>query len=323
MAESIEAIGRLEEIAGEDRGKRGMGPLLQSGELEEMVRSVREAQSVAILTGYPCCLHDPPTETDGPLGAIAMARAISALGIRTVILTDECNEAPVSAALKASLRAYPPSSPSRQACVVKAFPGGDVDAKKIVATYELDYVIAIERPGPAEDGGYYTMKGRDMSQSVGIAKLEQLLDLRGKSGTRWLKSAGIGDGGNELGMGKRRALVSEHVQLGAKIGCVTETDHLVAAGVSNWGGWAVCFALYALIKKFVPSDHNETMAFLAADTDLKQVLPTCKGELAVLEAMVAAGARDGITGKAEATVDDLPWSDHAGIVTAMRGCVGM
>eukprot|EP00961_Rhodomonas_salina_P109637 1475626-Rhodomonas_salina.1 len=331
----------------QDRGKRGMGPLLQSGELEEMVRSVREAQSVAILTGYPCCLHDPPTETDGPLGAIAMARAISALGIRTVILTDECNEAPVSAALKASLRAYPPSSPSRQACVVKAFPGGDVDAKKIVATYELDYVIAIERPGPAEDGGYYTMKGRDMSQSVGIAKLEQLLDLRvdsvstyacGKSGTRWLKSAGIGDGGNELGMGKRRALVSEHVQLGAKIGCVTEhargqrvqrppglsvlselgvcetrvrhsnhalllpnspsfsptsahqTDHLVAAGVSNWGGWAVCFALYALIKKFVPSDHNETMAFLAADTDLKQVLPTCEGELAVLEAMVAAGA---------------------------------
>lgn len=108
----------------QDRGKRGMGPLLQSGELEEMVRSVREAQSVAILTGYPCCLHDPPTETDGPLGAIAMARAISALGIRTVILTDECNEAPVSAALKASLRAYPPSSPSRQACVVKAFPGG-------------------------------------------------------------------------------------------------------------------------------------------------------------------------------------------------------
>lgn len=53
-----------------------------------------------------------------------------------------------------------------------------MDAKKIVATYELDYVIAIERPGPAEDGGYYTMKGRDMSQSVGIAKLEQLLDLR-------------------------------------------------------------------------------------------------------------------------------------------------
>lgn len=55
----------------------------------------------------------------------------------------------------------------------------------------------------------------------------------------------------------------------------------------------MCFALYALIKKFVPSDHNETMAFLAADTDLKQVLPTCEGELAVLEAMVAAGARDG------------------------------
>jgi hypothetical protein len=44
---------------------------------------------VCIATGYPCCLSDPPTETDGPLGALAIARALSSLGKKVVILTDQ------------------------------------------------------------------------------------------------------------------------------------------------------------------------------------------------------------------------------------------
>ena len=60
----------------QDPGRRGIAPLFIRGELAAAARSLVPAKSVAILTGYPCCLADPPTETDGPLGALAIARAL-------------------------------------------------------------------------------------------------------------------------------------------------------------------------------------------------------------------------------------------------------
>jgi hypothetical protein len=46
--------------------------------------------AVAILTGYPCCQSNPPTETDGPLGALAVARILlSVPGTHVTLLTDE------------------------------------------------------------------------------------------------------------------------------------------------------------------------------------------------------------------------------------------
>ena len=50
-------------------------------------------------SGLPCLLDfDPPTETDGPLGAMAMALAFIRLGKRVTVMTDEANEAVVLAA---------------------------------------------------------------------------------------------------------------------------------------------------------------------------------------------------------------------------------
>jgi hypothetical protein len=74
---------------------------------------------VAILTGFPCLLeHDPPTETDGPLGAFAIARALLALGKHVYVLTDECNAECVLACTAGSgldgsrlhLEAFPPAN---------------------------------------------------------------------------------------------------------------------------------------------------------------------------------------------------------------------
>ena len=47
----------------------------------------------------------------------------------------------------------------------------------LVAMYGFEHLVAIERPGPASDGGYYTMRGRDMQKTVGIAHLEDLWTL--------------------------------------------------------------------------------------------------------------------------------------------------
>lgn len=70
-------------------------------------------------------------------------------------------------------------------------------------------LVAIERTGPARDGTYRTMRGFDMTRFV--APLERLLHAREAP----LRSIGIGDGGNELGMGKVRSachLVGVHPQ---------------------------------------------------------------------------------------------------------------
>ena len=61
-----------------------------------------------------------------------------------------------------------------------------------------------------------------------------------------ITTIGIGDGGNEIGMGKVQQKVIEHIQNGRNIACAVATDHLVTAGVSNWGGSALVAALHVL-----------------------------------------------------------------------------
>ena len=61
-----------------------------------------------------------------------------------------------------------------------------------------------------------------------------------------ITTVGIGDGGNEIGMGKVHQQVIEHIQNGRNIASTVATDHLVTAGVSNWGGSALVAALRVL-----------------------------------------------------------------------------
>lgn len=57
---------------------------------------------------------------------------------------------------------------------------------------------------------------------------------------------GIGDGGNELGMGKVYDKVVEGVTYGKSIASSVSCDYLITCGVSNWGGFAVGVGLYVL-----------------------------------------------------------------------------
>eukprot|EP00952_Eustigmatos_sp_NYUAD-ZCMA_P005446 23797-Eustigmatos_ZCMA.PRE.1 len=57
-------------------------------------------------------------------------------------------------------------------------------------------------------------------------------------------SIGIGDGGNELGMGKVIDLIYEScIPDAERIGCVVPTNYLIVASVSNWGGYALAAAI--------------------------------------------------------------------------------
>lgn len=137
-----------------------------------------------------------------------------------------------------------------------------------------------------------------MAATVGIAHIEDLWSLG-------IRSTGIGDGGNELGMGKRLTDIRAGViPLGSKIGCVVPADNLIACGVSNWGGWALALAACA-----IGGGAEGTV--------------TVEGEWAVLESLVKAGARDGVTGESECTVDGLPWGEHEGVLRRLRTGAGL
>ena len=51
-----------------------------------------------------------------------------------------------------------------------------------------------------------------------------------------ITAIGIGDGGNEIGMGKLPwELIRRNIPHSGLVACRVPTDHLIVCGVSNWG----------------------------------------------------------------------------------------
>ena len=177
----------------------------------------------------------------------------------------------------------------------------------------IDAVVAIERMGRAADGGYYTMRGRDMALSVDLAELDYLAEVRNCRGAD-MRVVAVGDGGNEMGMGKVRSAVQEHIPDGTTIGSLVGCTDLIVCGVSNWGAWALCLGL--LQGRF----EKETLGFYP-QTDRPGIaasdLLSIDGERQVLEGLVAAGAHDGVTFEASASVDGIQWPFHACMLSRM------
>jgi len=124
----------------------------------------------------------------------------------------------------------------------------DTTARATAVLEEVDAVVCIERAGPCGDGACRTMTGRAMGGDVLAPQLTEALVARAarEPGRFRVRTLGIGDGGNEVGMGLVRPLVARHIPRGDAIACALGTDWLLAASVSNWGGYAVASALEVL-----------------------------------------------------------------------------
>jgi D-glutamate cyclase len=89
----------LESILSRDPGGRGVASyrwhdrLLASGKLEAAARSLADSgKHVAIITGFCVAGGGPPAaETDGPPGALYLARTLTALGIDVTLTTASGN----------------------------------------------------------------------------------------------------------------------------------------------------------------------------------------------------------------------------------------
>lgn len=279
----------IETLCALDAGRRGIGRLVLPGAMAAAAASLQTARRVVLLTGFVA----RPTwgaETDGPSGTAVLGRALRRLGARVLYLADP----PVAPLLAACLRVL---REPRDVVTVPGAPGAAVrEARRAVLAFDPTHLVAIERPGRARDGGYYNARGGSVAAQN--APLDTLF-LRGRNGA---VTVGVGDGGNEIGMGRVRARVARDVPRGAKIGSVVRTDHLVVAGTSNWGAWGLA-----------------AHVGLLAGADL---LHTPAEETRLTRAMVAAGGVDGLTGAAAPTVDSLPLSFHRTVLVTLRALAG-
>jgi hypothetical protein len=295
-----ERIRAIRDVIQQDVGNRGLARdthdnlfTATPGDFEAACWSVagQSAPSLHIVTGFLIPSADPPAfETDGPLGAVFLIRALVELDIHVVCSAETRCAAAIAAGLDAA--ELIPEKLVRAVANVEALeaPWDGVDAT---------HVIALERPGPAANGRYHTMRGRDITGSMIPA--HRLFD-RGRDDTGAV-TIGIGDGGNEIGMGRiPHETIVKNIPSGDLIHCRTPTDYLIVAGVSNWGAYGLVAGIWAWRSTQPP--------LWLFDVDR---------EREILEVMVREGPLvDGVTGKQTATVDGLSWDEYAKPLVRIR-----
>jgi D-glutamate cyclase len=239
------------------------------------------APRVGIVTGFMIPTVDPPTgETDGPPGALFLAQILHQVGIPSVLLSD--------AAGYSALRAGVAHLGLTTAVPLIDLPMNLDPAAVWHSARPVTHLIAIERSGPTKKDRNYTMRGRDITDLT--APVHLLFE-----GPRDYVTIGIGDGGNEIGMGKVPFdTIARNIPNGDAIACRTATDQLIVVGVSNWGAWALAAGVMELRGK--------------PDGSLFEV----DRERELLEILVNRGPLvDGVSGQRTATVDGLSHEEYA------------
>lgn len=263
-----------------DPGGRGIAAFFQPGGALAAARALREARSVLIVTGFTVAEGMP--ETDGPPGAAVLGRALRRLGARVRYTTDPGAVPPLEAAL--AVIGEPPE--------VFPYPDTPRAALDVVAREQPTHLVAIERPGRGRDGDYLNARG--VSVAAWNRPLDDLFVVKHSSR---LVTVGVGDGGNEIGMGRVRRSLAREGDLMARIASIVPVHHLVVAGVSNWGAYGIVAHLGRL------GGHP--------------LLHTPAEERRMIEACVDAGAVDGITRRRTHTVDGLDADTHAALVALL------
>ncbi|TVQ36848.1 MAG: DUF4392 domain-containing protein [Geminicoccaceae bacterium] len=275
---------RLEHRIGQDVG-RNVTALVEAarGGLARAAEALSEARSVVILTGFFIPAAEvPAAETDGPIGAVFLAQALVGRGVAVRLVTDS----PCAKVIEAAIDA----AGLREACpldvvAVTGFAGGEplAEVEARIQAIGPSHVVAIERCGPGADGRPRNMRGEDIGGHT--AELHRLFQPPAYC-------IGIGDGGNELGMGSLPLeLIAAHIAHGEVAACRVPADTLVVAGVSNWAGAALALLLGGTVDG-AAHDH-------------------------ILAAISAAGGVDGVTRLAAGTVDNVDAAAHRAMIDTL------
>ncbi len=313
-----------------DETEQATVPRLGAGQLAAAAMHLAQhARKVAIVTGFFIPHAQlPAAETDGPPGSLLLAHCLQRLGIEAAVITD----APCAPAVRAAATGigFPVNnvlvSPLHSETWQNEFWGSEFAAG-------LTHLIAIERVGPSHTpasierqgtGGDPPGIGNSISNlKFQISNLDSFLadvapehhdrchNMRGicidghtaplhllferlPSLHPTARTIGIGDGGNEIGMGAIPWAELRHRLSGEQAGrvpCRIACDFNVVAGTSNWGAMALAAGVCLLrdrldvLQPWTRERHREWLEYLVTN----------------------GPAVDGVTGRREATVDGLPF----------------
>lgn len=239
----------------------------------KLVEAVKPNDIVFIATGMIIVpfQHLGIGENDGPVGGAGLARALRiALGAKAVFVTDRVLLDMVSKTVHGGentivpLKALPEMD--LPLCSVIDFPTEEGEAEKrsrqLIEELKPRAIIGIERRGVSKNGVYHAWNGADMAPYE--ARVGKLFEECRRQG---VLTIGVGDGGNEIGMGNIYDTVRKVVPYGdickcaAKCGIADSTlvDVAVVATVSNWGAYGIEAALAAITGK-PEALHSEEQA---------------------------------------------------------------
>lgn len=214
-------------------------------------------------------------ETDGPLGAMVLSKALMGLGYRPYIITDfYCKNYFESVC---------------EQVIYAPIDGTEAYFRTLIETYQPTGMISVERCGINTQEDYANMRG--ISIRPFTPSIDTLFSL---APSYQIKTVGIGDGGNEIGMGNLAKQIKNELSL---IPCKVCTDQLVIASVSNWG----CYGIVTYLEQLTGS------SFLGSKEEI----------LSYLDYIVSLGCVDGVTKEHVATVDGYPIEIEEEILDAL------
>lgn len=224
-------------------------------------------------------------ETDGPAGTIVLSKALQGLGYRPVILTDAyCKDF---------------FEPEGLETVYLDLSMGREELLSLVPKYSPVGMISIERCGINTRDDYENMRGISIREHT--APIDELFEAENTK----IPTIGVGDGGNEIGMGNLKDVIAEKLSL---VPCRVKTDFLVIASVSNWGAYGIAAELekltgekvYSLIDGKSPADKVEES----------------------IARMVKTGSVDGVTHERVAHVDGFEAKVEREILDELQDSIG-
>ncbi len=241
---------------------------------------------VIIATGFYILMGDAP-ETDGPPGAFAIGDAVRALGHSAAYVAD----APMARMMSSWLSQRDDPSTVIDFPVSDDAARNEQTARRTIDDHKPSLVVSIERCAPDAQGIYRNMRGVDISDKT--ARIDRLFELG-------IPSIGIGDGGNEIGMGNLQSVVQSVDPL-PDHPAVTSCDHLIAASTSNWGGYGLVAALSVAVGR--------------------NLLPNIETDTACIRYLVDSGAVTGVTGAHDYLVDEFTLEQNAAVLQRLHDFV--
>lgn len=268
--------GRIEKVLLSHSG-RGMD-ILRKHLREDYCREAaaklleRPKGTVLLTTGF---YVNGAAETDGPPGTMVLAKALEKIGYQPVIITDAyckgffeiCQLAVEYVDTQADAETY----------------------DRLFEVYQPVALISIERCGKNRKGDYANMRGESILDHT--AQTDLLFE---QAAERGIFTIGVGDGGNEIGMGNLKDVITQKLSLEP---CVVSVDRLVVATVSNWGAYGLTAYLQKLSGKRVFPRYEEIRDYI--------------------KAIVKLGSVDGVTKKCTPSVDSFPPTIEKEIVDSL------